>query len=1029
MIKIDHDEFIRNWQVTPHNNMNLLLGAGASVSSGIPTGWLLSWEFKKRIFCSQNKHISDTKFKDLESPHVQQELQNYFDSQNNFPKLGSAEEYSFYFEKCFTTQQHRQLFIQDLIKDQKPSLGYLCIGSLIDSGIIKHIWSTNFDDLVEKAVAKVNHTLSFAVYSPETSQQYKNFSANLPCVLKLHGDYRYDYLRNTLEETNKLEELLRKEFISEHQKNGLIIIGYAGNDESIRSVIADTLQEQKPFPLGLIWCIRPGEVPKNEIQEFVKLANEKNGCSGFLQIDNFDEFIYDLYSSKKLSIPDIEKIADTLFQKRQPFNAKQATSTFHPVKLNALKISSLPKSIYCATTKLKTWKELNEFTKDKNFYAAPYKGKTYFIGELNTIKKGCNGILEDDIKIEDVQEKWLYHETSFFLSLLYDLIHNVFTKQLNFSCSIYSNGLKRYYSKKKPIPSMSKLFSVYEAIEIQLNWVNESLWLNLTPTVEAIPINSNNNRFEKQKIINQLTSKRYNIPYNEAYRFWIDEIKSIGKNCLFNYFGFEIEVNLNSAFAGEKFSESVPTFEGAFVIEEPKLIFSINEKQYKSIHPLKGLKNYAPLDYSFSMNGEISPTLKLALISPDYKFSNLINHLQRLKNQISIQSEKEYLIEYSGFDAIYKKYIDIPNDTKSNLVSLIRKEDIDQINPLQFYDLLKRKIDHFDSFKGDFNILMIYIPDDWKRFRESKTESVFFDLHDSIKLYCAKKLIKVQFIEDKSIGYFDQSKVQWWLSLGLYAKANGIPWMLDVPQSDTAFIGLGFAIKRTNSTNKVVLGCSHIFDSSGQGLRFLLQPLNNPVLRGKNPFMSKEDARRIMLKLRESYNKLDPNSKLDKVVIHKTTHFTRDEMEGIAQALEGVSQIELLQIQQWTGWRGIQGKFNNGGREIDNYPVKRGTVIQFDKFSFLIWTHGNLNHPELNSQNYYQGKRGIPSPLLVKRFRGYDTIEKTANDILCLTKMNWNGGELYKKLPVTLEFSKRLSQMSKQNEELNNTPYDFRFFI
>tara|TARA_B100001248_G_C27381996_1_gene457482 strand:+ start:456 stop:602 length:147 start_codon:yes stop_codon:yes gene_type:complete len=46
-----------------------------------------------------------------------------------------------------------------------------------------------------------------------------------------------------------------------------------------------------------------------------------------------------------------------------------------------------------------------------------------------------------------------------------------------------------------------------------------------------------------------------------------------------------------------------------------------------------------------------------------------------------------------------------------------------------------------------------------------------------------------------------------------------------------------------------------------------------------------------------------------------------------------------------------------------------------------------------------------------------------------LTKMNWNAGELYKTLPVTIDFSKVLSRYSKQDELLLNIPYDFRYFI
>lgn len=74
-------------------------------------------------------------------------------------------------------------------------------------------------------------------------------------------------------------------------------------------------------------------------------------------------------------------------------------------------------------------------------------------------------------------------------------------------------------------------------------------------------------------------------------------------------------------------------------------------------------------------------------------------------------------------------------------------------------------------------------------------------------------------------------------------------------------------------------------------------------------------------------------------------------------------------------------------------------------------------------------QRGIPTPLLIKRFRGIDPIETVAEDILKLTKVNWNGAELYKTFPVTIDFAKRLSVMGKQLEELGNKPYDFRYFI
>lgn len=265
--------------------------------------------------------------------------------------------------------------------------------------------------------------------------------------------------------------------------------------------------------------------------------------------------------------------------------------------------------------------------------------------------------------------------------------------------------------------------------------------------------------------------------------------------------------------------------------------------------------------------------------------------------------------------------------------------------------------------------------------------------------------------------------------MGIYVKANGTPWRIESNDQGTAFVGLGYAIKQ-NAKNKVVLGSSQIFDGNGNGLKFLLQPIEKPVYYNRNPFMSKEDAFRLVSNIRNTYNRIDPAIGLKKIIIHKTTHFTREEIEGINNALTGINDIELLQIQQFCDWRALKLKKNpqTGKHEFDGYPIERGSIIQIDEYSFLLWTHGVVQSPEF-SRTYYQGKRGIPVPLLVRRFMGKTSIEDVASDILKFTKMNWNGAELYKTLPVTIDFSKRLSIMGKQLEELGSNAYDFRYFI
>jgi len=113
--------------------------------------------------------------------------------------------------------------------------------------------------------------------------------------------------------------------------------------------------------------------------------------------------------------------------------------------------------------------------------------------------------------------------------------------------------------------------------------------------------------------------------------------------------------------------------------------------------------------------------------------------------------------------------------------------------------------------------------------------------------------------------------------------------------------------------------------------------------------------------------------------------------------------------------------------------MKRGTVVNLSDSQFLLWTHGSVINKELfngNARDYYKGGRGIPIPVIVKRFYGKATGDTLVKEILMLTKMNWNSGDsLYKNLPVTLDFAKILSRMSKQNEAIYDKLYDFRYFM
>ena len=58
----------------------------------------------------------------------------------------------------------------------------------------------------------------------------------------------------------------------------------------------------------------------------------------------------------------------------------------------------------------------------------------------------------------------------------------------------------------------------------------------------------------------------------------------------------------------------------------------------------------------------------------------------------------------------------------------------------------------------------------------------------------------------------------------------------------------------------------------------------------------------------------------------------------------------------------------------DNFPVRRGSVVQLDNRKALVWCHG-VTDAVIRGWRYYQGKRHIPAPLLLQRHAGSTSLE------------------------------------------------------
>jgi argonaute-like protein implicated in RNA metabolism and viral defense len=324
---------------------------------------------------------------------------------------------------------------------------------------------------------------------------------------------------------------------------------------------------------------------------------------------------------------------------------------------------------------------------------------------------------------------------------------------------------------------------------------------------------------------------------------------------------------------------------------------------------------------------------------------------------------------------------------------------------------------------------VIFFPQRWDHLRGYRDDDERFDVHDFVKAYAVQRGVATQFLTQDTLSDSQQCRVWWWLSLALYVKGMRTPWLLEGLDEDTAYVGLGFSIDRNAEKGAhVVLGCSHIYSSRGEGLQYRLSKVENPIIRGKNPFMSRDDARRTGETIRQLF--FDARMKLPRrVVLHKQTPFLKDEREGLLDGLGGIAAIDMLEIQTHHALRYVASMTHwDGTIDEDNYPVRRGTVMKLDGFTALLWVHGAAAAVNPNLK-YFQGKRRIPAPLTLHRHAGVTPLDQLSAEILGLSKMNWNTFDLYTKLPATLQSSGEIARIGSLLERFGASSYDYRLFI
>ena len=450
---------------------------------------------------------------------------------------------------------------------------------------------------------------------------------------------------------------------------------------------------------------------------------------------------------------------------------------------------------------------------------------------------------------------------------------------------------------------------------------------------------------------------------------------------------------------------------------EPQLLFHPDRPNDLHQHPLIGLYEFGP--FSRSLVNHVIDPIRLAFVYPHGFMPKVRSFMREFEQHHAPKERRNYLIDFPGFSRLFglrltmaapDVHVELPPGVDNDL----------HINPrphLRLAELLQSTINRLTGSRHEFDVLVIVLPEKWaaafygqeERMETNRSRHAFhdFDLHDYLKAVTAARDVPMQILlEGSALKYPCRASVMWRLGIALYTKAGGVPWKLAHQEPDTAYIGLSYALRYGMKGDVAfVTCCSQVFDSDGAGLEFVAYETADIRIVRDDPFLSRDEMRRVMARSLSLYQKRHAGRVPRRVIVHKTTPFKQEEVDGCLDAWSSAENIELLQIQQDTLWRGVlieQPRHGNTGIPAA-FPCDRGTYLAIGSRELLIWTQGNVRNA-VDGKSFFKEGKGIPHPLLIRRFAGHSGWAENVQAVLGLTKMNWNNDALYDYLPVTLSY-------------------------
>lgn len=488
---------------------------------------------------------------------------------------------------------------------------------------------------------------------------------------------------------------------------------------------------------------------------------------------------------------------------------------------------------------------------------------------------------------------------------------------------------------------------------------------------------------------------------------------------------------------------------------EPKLVFGSGGT---SIDPRLGLARFGP----YSRHGDTIQDISVGVIGPEREAGELLKWIERCQCPIEGKSGKLHLDpHFPGFERAFASRFSVSRSWALIFSQFELQARLAESDPVRRFDrtvelylervaaaaesqpypqvillaLSQHLLDQCSALHSRQvvttgepspmtsqvraeQLAFAFLAEDMDALEESAvTREVYRNFRRAVKVGVMQSGIPIQLAtprlwHDRSDAEHPATKA-WNFCTGMFFKAGGIPWMWAEMPADTCYVGVSFF--RPEVERKCVhTSLAQVFTSGGKGMVIRGQKFELEEAQS-SPHMPAELAADLMHKAISSYTTANNGIPPRRLVVHKTSRYWPDELEGLQHAATNVPFQTYVTLDE----RDIRFV-----RYMKDYPLLRGSLCTFNGVQeAFLFTRGSIT-----LKRSYPGPY-VPKPLVIVEHIGDGSLECVAEEILALSKLNWNAALIANFHPITLQFSTRVGSILSAARSDDPIASQFRFYM